>query len=154
MNFCGNGFSYYGVSITEYFYKQIADVSLLGCCFYKFCFCYKNLFDTLLWRPQKIGFSSSGLAYHLGTVVCMFLTLTFCVVSRLSLQYHPDKNKNKGAQAKFEEINNGNLYLAFPYLNLLIVQFIRLSFTLKLLIVQSMVQRFSNQAIEEICQKF
>lgn len=25
---------------------------------------------------------------------------------RLSLQYHPDKNKNKGAQEKFEEINN------------------------------------------------
>ncbi|XP_021744727.1 dnaJ protein ERDJ3A-like [Chenopodium quinoa] len=25
---------------------------------------------------------------------------------KLSLQYHPDKNKNKGAQAKFEEINN------------------------------------------------
>ncbi|KMT12367.1 hypothetical protein BVRB_5g103020 [Beta vulgaris subsp. vulgaris] len=25
---------------------------------------------------------------------------------KLSLQYHPDKNKNKGAQSKFEEINN------------------------------------------------
>ncbi|KAL6278169.1 hypothetical protein ACE6H2_021770 [Prunus campanulata] len=25
---------------------------------------------------------------------------------KLSLQYHPDKNKNKGAQAKFSEINN------------------------------------------------
>ncbi|KAL9263694.1 DnaJ protein ERDJ3A-like protein [Drosera capensis] len=25
---------------------------------------------------------------------------------KLSLQYHPDKNKSKGAQAKFEEINN------------------------------------------------
>ncbi|KAL2902057.1 DnaJ protein ERDJ3A [Bienertia sinuspersici] len=25
---------------------------------------------------------------------------------KLSLQYHPDKNKNKGAQTKFEEINN------------------------------------------------
>ncbi|CAH1433025.1 unnamed protein product [Lactuca virosa] len=25
---------------------------------------------------------------------------------KLSLQYHPDKNKNKGAQEKFEEINN------------------------------------------------
>lgn len=25
---------------------------------------------------------------------------------KLSLQYHPDKNKNKGAQQKFEEINN------------------------------------------------
>ncbi|KAJ9180555.1 hypothetical protein P3X46_008779 [Hevea brasiliensis] len=29
--------------------------------------------------------------------------LSFC---RLSLQYHPDKNKNKGAQEKFAEINN------------------------------------------------
>ncbi|PWA64337.1 DnaJ domain-containing protein [Artemisia annua] len=26
---------------------------------------------------------------------------------KLSLQYHPDKNKNKGAQEKFAEINNG-----------------------------------------------
>jgi len=26
---------------------------------------------------------------------------------RLSLQYHPDKNKNKGAQEKLAEINNG-----------------------------------------------
>ena len=36
----------------------------------------------------------------------------FC---RLSLQYHPDKNKNKGAQEKFAEINNGivNLRVAF-----------------------------------------
>lgn len=25
---------------------------------------------------------------------------------KLSLQYHPDKNKNKGAQEKFAEINN------------------------------------------------
>jgi curved DNA-binding protein CbpA len=32
-------------------------------------------------------------------------------MSRLSLKYHPDKNKGKGAQEKFEEINNGkNLY--------------------------------------------
>ncbi|KAF7143302.1 hypothetical protein RHSIM_Rhsim05G0219200 [Rhododendron simsii] len=29
---------------------------------------------------------------------------------KLSLQYHPDKNKNKGAQEKFAEINNGKLY--------------------------------------------
>lgn len=28
---------------------------------------------------------------------------------RLSLKYHPDKNKSKGAQEKFAEINNGNL---------------------------------------------
>lgn len=31
---------------------------------------------------------------------------------RLSLQYHPDKNKNKGAQEKFAEINNGKLNVA------------------------------------------
>lgn len=29
------------------------------------------------------------------------------VSCRLSLQYHPDKNKNKAAQEKFAEINNG-----------------------------------------------
>ncbi|KAF8012943.1 hypothetical protein BT93_I0952 [Corymbia citriodora subsp. variegata] len=28
------------------------------------------------------------------------------ILCRLSLQYHPDKNKNKGAQEKFSEINN------------------------------------------------
>lgn len=32
------------------------------------------------------------------------------LLCRLSLQYHPDKNKNKGAQEKFAEINNGKLY--------------------------------------------
>ncbi|KAL7199622.1 hypothetical protein ACSBR2_021832 [Camellia fascicularis] len=33
----------------------------------------------------------------------MLCAIFFC---RLSLQYHPDKNKNKGAQEKFAEINN------------------------------------------------
>ncbi|KAK8512164.1 hypothetical protein V6N13_097170 [Hibiscus sabdariffa] len=28
---------------------------------------------------------------------------------KLSLQYHPDKNKSKSAQEKFAEINNGDL---------------------------------------------
>lgn len=44
---------------------------------------------------------------------------------RLSLQYHPDKNKNKGAQSKFEEINNGNLLTYKPLLSVacLTVQF-------------------------------
>lgn len=39
---------------------------------------------------------------------------------RLSLQYHPDKNKNKGAQEKFAEINNGKLNVAsfIPYMAL------------------------------------
>lgn len=32
------------------------------------------------------------------------------VFCRLSLQYHPDKNKNKGAQEKFAEINNGIIH--------------------------------------------
>jgi hypothetical protein len=31
----------------------------------------------------------------------------FIYIYRLSLKYHPDKNKGKGAQEKFEEINNG-----------------------------------------------
>jgi hypothetical protein len=31
-------------------------------------------------------------------------------VHRLSLKYHPDKNKDKGAQQKFEEINNGKTH--------------------------------------------
>lgn len=35
---------------------------------------------------------------------------------RLSLQYHPDKNKNKGAQEKFAEINNGKLLTSLPSL--------------------------------------
>lgn len=29
------------------------------------------------------------------------------VASRLSLKYHPDKNKAKNAEAKFSEISNG-----------------------------------------------
>lgn len=35
------------------------------------------------------------------------------VSCRLSLQYHPDKNKNKGAQEKFAEINNGKTHISF-----------------------------------------
>lgn len=34
--------------------------------------------------------------------------MVMCFI-RLSLQYHPDKNKNKGAQEKFAEINNGTI---------------------------------------------
>ncbi|GER55786.1 chaperone protein dnaJ [Striga asiatica] len=36
---------------------------------------------------------------------------------KLSLQYHPDKNKNKGAQEKFAEINNGMATSSFVTLN-------------------------------------
>lgn len=32
---------------------------------------------------------------------------------RLSLQYHPDKNKTKGAQEKFAEINDGIMASSF-----------------------------------------
>lgn len=42
----------------------------------------------------------------------MMWSLTLRVLNlfyRLSLKYHPDKNKNKGAQEKFAEINNGML---------------------------------------------
>lgn len=35
--------------------------------------------------------------------------------SRLSLQYHPDKNKNKGAQERFAEINNG-MMISYSFL--------------------------------------
>ncbi|XP_024967858.1 dnaJ protein ERDJ3A isoform X2 [Cynara cardunculus var. scolymus] len=35
-----------------------------------------------------------------------FICFSHCAYCRLSLQYHPDKNKNKGAQEKFAEINN------------------------------------------------
>lgn len=50
---------------------------------------------------------------HTNNCVACFLVshsepLSFC---RLSLQYHPDKNKNKGAQEKFAEINNGIVQL-------------------------------------------
>ncbi|KAL6987853.1 DnaJ protein erdj3a [Sarracenia purpurea var. burkii] len=34
------------------------------------------------------------------------MLLKLVVLPRLSLQYHPDKNKSKGAQEKFAEINN------------------------------------------------
>lgn len=35
-------------------------------------------------------------------------TFASIIICRLSLKYHPDKNKDKGSQAKFAEINNGN----------------------------------------------
>lgn len=40
-------------------------------------------------------------------IIGLSLTVIPIIFSRLSLQYHPDKNKNKGAQEKFAEINNG-----------------------------------------------
>lgn len=40
---------------------------------------------------------------------------------RLSLQYHPDKNKNKGAQEKFAEINNGNVLTYFQFVSLMLL---------------------------------
>lgn len=42
---------------------------------------------------------------HIDLVLCDDLADT--LFSRLSLQYHPDKNKAKGAQEKFAQINNG-----------------------------------------------
>jgi hypothetical protein len=42
------------------------------------------------------------------TYIPSFSLMAIPIIScRLSLQYHPDKNKNKGAQEKFAEINNG-----------------------------------------------
>lgn len=41
------------------------------------------------------------------------LLVALNVCCRLSLKYHPDKNKNKGAQEKFAEINNGRTLLSF-----------------------------------------
>lgn len=43
------------------------------------------------------------------------LVLVPIMICRLSLQYHPDKNKNKGAQEKFAEINNGNFHTSFHF---------------------------------------
>ena len=40
-------------------------------------------------------------------IVCQLKVCLISGVHRLSLKYHPDKNKDKGAQQKFEEINNG-----------------------------------------------
>lgn len=37
----------------------------------------------------------------------LLLMVSLNISCRLSLQYHPDKNKNKAAQEKFAEINNG-----------------------------------------------
>lgn len=45
------------------------------------------------------------------------LLASLCIFGRLSLQYHPDKNKQKGAQQKFEEINNGILLNLINYIN-------------------------------------
>lgn len=55
--------------------------------------------------------------------------LSFC---RLSLQYHPDKNKNKGAQEKFAEINNGNVHL-FHFSFVIVCHVVSLTFFFLLL---------------------
>lgn len=51
--------------------------------------------------------------YILGSL--SLLGLVSIMISRLSLQYHPDKNKDKGAQQKFAEINNGNFIPLFSF---------------------------------------
>ena len=47
---------------------------------------------------------TSSCRFNLVTDISL---LTYVYFFRLSLQYHPDKNKSKGAQEKFSQINNG-----------------------------------------------
>ena len=44
---------------------------------------------------------------HMFNWFSLLILFAWIVLNRLSLQYHPDKNKSKGAQEKFAEINNG-----------------------------------------------
>lgn len=63
-----------------------------------------------------------GIAHILTCYLLLSFSNSFLrcmsMICRLSLQYHPDKNKNKGAQEKFAEINNGSViatnFFLFP----------------------------------------
>lgn len=62
------------------------------------------------------------------------------MVFRLSLKYHPDKNKNKGAQEKFSEINNGEFLL-----NLILHPFLLLKYKNALVLVKSAYDILSDE---------